>query len=86
MITKEQLFSWGQRHNYTVTKQGNLQKDKADGTFYRYKIGKNSVRFEHGSHIEYSWGEKKLQWVRLRSAYLKDLEITEDDKLKGMKF
>jgi hypothetical protein len=44
---------------------------------YRLKVSRIAVRYEIKSHAG---------WVRVRSGYLKNLTITADGKLAGMKF
>jgi len=78
MITREQLVEWAQAHGWRLDRFGHLQKVEHDGVrHYRIKLSRIAARFE----VKTAHG-----WVRVRSGYLKDLSITADGKLAGMKF
>jgi len=84
-LTKEDIIEWATKQGWVLDKYRNLQKEVGDRE-YRLKLSKNSVRYEvkvHHSGDTYS--KPSSEWIRLRSAYYKDLSITEDGKLGGMK-
>lgn len=54
---------------------------ESNGKKYRMKMQATSVRYE--VQIVYEDGSKS--WAKLRGAYLKDLSITEDGKINGLK-
>lgn len=84
-MTREQFEQWATAQGYKADAWGNLKKQFGDKLF-RFKVGKLSVRYEVQTTIEatqYSKAEK--MWVRLKSGYLKDLSITEENKLRGLK-
>lgn len=84
-MTKEQLEQWAERHGFQKDKWGYYQKS-ADGKEYRLKLSSIAVRYEVKIHHD---GDKysppSNEWVRLQSGYFKDLTITPDDKLAGLK-
>ncbi len=64
---------------------GNYKGTKSDGTVVRYKLQKNSVKFER-QHSYESDGKTKNEWRKVWSYYYKDLEISpETGKLKIIK-
>ena len=79
-MTKEEFIAWAIGKGWHIDRYGHLQKI-LDGKHYRIKIGKTSVRYE--SMITFSDG--KNEWARLRSGYYKNLSLTSDDKLAGLK-
>ena len=80
MLTKELLGNWLFDKGYKRDKFGHYQKTSGAGTVTRFKMQPNSVRYEKqceiGGHNE---------WIRLASGYYKNLSITEEGKLAGMK-
>lgn len=70
-MTKQEIINWATEKGYTIDKFGHLKKI-VQGTIYRIKLQKNSVRYELKSGNF---------WIRLNSGYLKDAYITEMDKL-----
>ena len=78
MVTREQLIEWATANGWELDRFGHLEKVEHEGLrHYRLKLSRIAARFEtktaHG-------------WVRVRSGYYKDLSITADGKLAGMKF
>ena len=73
-MTREELITWATRNGWKLDRFGHLQKHSPQGT-YRLKLSTIAARYEtktpHG-------------WVRLRSGYYKDLQLTADGKLAGM--
>jgi len=77
-MTREQLIAWATQNGWTLDRHGHLHKIEHEGLrHYRIKLSRLAARFEiktvHG-------------WTRVRSGYLKDIYITADGKLAGMKF
>ena len=73
-MNRDELIAWATRNGWTPDRWGHLQKETPNGT-YRLKLSRIAARYEtktqHG-------------WVRLRSGYYKDLQLTADGKLAGM--
>lgn len=62
---------------------GNYEGTRVDGAVVRYKLQKNSVRFERQYSYESFEGKTAKDWVKIWSAYYKDLEYNpETGKLK----
>ena len=84
-LTKDQFIQWAESKCWSKNKFGHLQKS-ANGKDYRFKISNTSVRYEikvHHEATEYSKADN--EWARLRSGYFKNLSITSDGKLAGLK-
>ena len=65
---------------------GNYKGTKPDGTVVRYKLQKNSVRYEKQYSYESFEGKNKNEWAKVWSHYYKDLEINpETGKLRIVK-
>ena len=78
MITRDQLIEWAKANGWELDRFGHLQKVEHEGLrHYQLKLSRIAVRYEIKSHAG---------WVRVRSGYLKNLTITADGKLAGMKF
>ena len=77
-MTREAFISWATARGWKQDRFGHLQRsigpDPGAGQ-YRMKLSRLAARYETKS--EYGW-------VRLRSAYYKDLSLTADGKLAGM--
>ena len=77
-MTREELITWATANGWKRDRFGHLQKEEHEGLrCYRLKLSRIAVRYEVKSHAG---------WVRVRSAYYKNLSITADGKLAGMKF
>jgi hypothetical protein len=81
-MTRDELITWALANGWKQDRFGHLEKEEHEGLrrgalWARLKLGKLAVRYEVHSHAG---------WVRVRSAYYKDLSITADGKLAGMKF
>jgi hypothetical protein len=76
MITKEQLIAWATKQGWKLDRWGHLKKEFDNGT-HRLKLSRIAARHE----VHTPWG-----WARIHSGYYKDLSITADGKLAGMKF
>lgn len=79
-MKKEELEAWARRHGYSKDRHGHFRKDvldpeKAGLKKYRLHISQNAARKE--LHCE-------DRWIRLRSGYLKNLSIDENDRLAGL--
>lgn len=78
-MTKEEVANWaisrGWKKGTRPSKRLLFYKDVHGGPF-RLTISNLSVRYE----VRISG-----RWIRLRSGYLKNLSITEDGKLSGLK-
>ncbi len=77
-MSREELIRWAIANGWKQDRFGHLQKEEHEGLRrYRLKLSRIAARFEtktaHG-------------WVRVCSAYYKDLSITAGGKLAGMKF
>ena len=73
-MTKDELITWAKANGFTEDRFGHLQK--ANGTSrYRLKLSSIAARYE----VKTSAG-----WLRLRSGYYKNINITADGKLGGM--
>jgi hypothetical protein len=65
---------------------GNYKGTSTDGTVVRYKLQKNSVRYERQYSYESFEGREQKDWVRIWSHYYKDLEYNpETGKLRVIK-
>ncbi len=82
-LNLEMLEKWAVNNGYVKDSYGHFKKDKQDkdDKMTRLKIQKNTVRLE-ARVIDNHYGNR---WVRLRSGYIKDLYLTEDGKLGGLK-
>ena len=73
-MTKDELIAWAKANGWTEDRFGHMQKTNG-ASRYRLKLSSIAARYEaktaHG-------------WVRLRSGYYKNLNITADGKLAGM--
>ena len=83
-ITKQQIIDWATERGWRSDNWGNLQKE-INGRQYRFKLSSTSVRYEvkiHHPGTKYS--KPSSEWLRLRSGYYKDLNITSEGKLSGL--
>ena len=85
-MTKDELKAWLIEKGYQEDRFGHFKKMLArrgghENAFYRYKLNAAPVRYE--TQCRHSDGS--TSWVRLRSGYYRNLSITEDRKLSGMK-
>ena len=78
-MTQSQLINWLKAHNYSADKYGHYQKE-INGKTYRYKLSKIAVRYELRADI---CGHN--EWIRIASAYLKDLSVNDKGQLVGLK-
>jgi hypothetical protein len=73
-MTRDELIAWATRNGWTLDRWGHLKKEFDNGT-HRIKLSRIAARHE----IATPFG-----WARLASGYLKNLQLTADDKLAGM--
>ena len=76
MITRDELIAWATRNGWKLDRWGHLKKEFDNGT-HRLKLSRIAVR--HEAHTPFGY-------ARLASGYYKDLSITADGKLAGLKF
>ena len=79
-MTKQELENWLISKGYSKDKFGHYQKTSDKGTVTRFKMQRNSARYEKQTEIV-----GKNEWLRLASGYYKSLSITPEGKLAGMK-
>ena len=73
-MTKDELITWAKSNGFTEDRFGHLQKTNGTSR-YRLKLSSIAARYE----VKTSAG-----WLRLRSGYYKNINITADGKLGGM--
>lgn len=78
-MKRQELENWLIGKGYTKDIFGHYQRTIGNETV-RFKMQATSVRYERGAKIV-----DHSEWLRLASGYYKDLNITEDDKLRGTK-
>lgn len=84
-MTKDEFIAWAKERGWVQDRHGHLHKE-IDGREYRYKIQAHSVRREAKvRHEATEYSPASSSWVRMKSAYFKDLSLDENGKLKGMK-
>lgn len=93
-MSQLELILWATRHGYEPFRADNrealvkvlqgykvrklrLTKKRSDGAWQRLVISEVACRMEMR-------GEIGADWFRLRSGYLKNLSLTNDDKLSGL--
>jgi hypothetical protein len=85
MLTQDEFKKWAISLGYKEDAWGNFKKE-SNGKLFRFKLGKLSLRYETQSIIEASQYSKEQKiWHRLKSGYWKNLSITEENKLRGLK-
>lgn len=78
-----QLKELVEAHGFTKDRFGNFVKEK-NGEAVRYKFGKVALRYEARIAETNPYSKSKWRWIRLRSGNYCNLEITEDNKIKGL--
>ena len=76
MTTRDELIAWATRNGWKLDRWGHLKKEFDNGT-HRLKLSCIAVRHE----LKTPFG-----WARIASGYYKNLTITGDGKLAGLKF
>ncbi len=71
-----QIESWATQQGYVKDRFGNMKKEH-QGKKYRLKFQATSIRYE----VRTESGD----WVRIRGGYLKDITITPEGKIAGMR-
>ena len=81
-MTRDELITWAKANGWREDRYGHLQRTTCmpegcprEQKTYRLKLSSIAVRYEVKS---------AASWVRLRSGYYKNLNITADGKLAGM--
>ena len=92
-LTKQQIIDWATARGWHLDRYGHLQKvgklkDKEGKPIeYRIKLSSTAMRYEVKVHYDGGqYGKPSNEWMRLRSGYYKDLTITDEGKLSGLKF
>jgi len=91
-FTKQQIIDWAMDRGWKLDKWGHLQKKIGDKE-YRFKLSNTAMRYEVKIHYPETimpstgmvFGRASSGWLRLRSGYYKDLYITSEGKLSGLK-
>ncbi len=76
MITRDELIAWATRNGWKLDRWGHLKKEFDNGT-HRLKLSRIAARHEISTPFGYA---------RLASGYYKDLQLTADGKIAGLKF
>jgi len=76
-MTRQEFISWAESRDYINTGRGtkNIRMISSDGS-RSFKISKIAVRYEVKT-------SNNTGWIKLYSAYLKDLLISEEGKVGG---
>jgi len=88
-MTKTEFINWALSRGWTEDKFGHLQKTvpfntsdtSSESEQYRFKLSSTHVRYEKKIGVAI----RQTEWLRIRSGYFKDLSISSDGKLKGLK-
>ncbi len=80
-MKKEEFVQWALRRGLKQDAYGHMILTLPSGQVYRYKVQSISIRKE--KRCTYSDG--KNFWLHISSAYLKDLKLSADDKLIGLR-
>ena len=79
-MKRQELENWLISKGYSKDKFGHYQITDNGGTTYRFKMQTNSTRYEKQAYIV-----DNNEWLRIMSGYYKNLSITPEGKLAGMK-
>lgn len=85
-MTKQELEQWLISKGYVKDTYGHYQKIRNDGEKIRVKLSSISARYEKQITLTGYNGKPMHEWIRIRSAYYKDLSINDKGQLSGMKF
>ena len=80
MLTRDLLGNWLYDKGYKRDTFGHYHKTSDKGTVTRFKMQPNSVRYEKQVMIV-----DHNEWMKLAGGYYKNLSITPEGKLAGMK-
>jgi len=84
-LTKKDIINWATQRGWRLDKYGHLQK-KIDGKECRIKLSNTALRYEVKVHYPGgTYSKPSSEWMRLRSGYYKDLSITPEGKLAGLR-
>ncbi len=78
-MKKEQLEIWLVSKGFTRDTFGHYRKE-INGNIYRFKLSNIAARYEKQIHVV-----DHNEWIRIASGYYKDLSITSENKLAGIK-
>ena len=78
-MTRQELENWLIGRGYVKNQFGHYHKT-LNGKEYRFKMQDNSTRYERQARIV-----DHNEWLRIKSGYYKNLSITPDDNLAGLK-
>jgi len=81
-MTRAEFIAWAKSRGWKEDKFGHFQKVRSDGKHLRFKLSSVAVRYE--SQVTHS--DNSHEWVRVQSGYLKDLHVTPDNRLAGLKY
>lgn len=84
IMTKQELINWLESKGYHKDNYGHYQKT-FEATKFRMKLQDISARYEKQITLTGYNGKPKHEWIRIRSAYYKDLSINDKGQLSGMK-
>ena len=79
-MNKQDFINWVISKGYKKDTYGHYQNTSVKGTVTRFKIQANSARYERKAQIV-----DHNEWLRIASGYYKNLSITPEGKLSGMK-
>ena len=84
-LTKQDIIDWAVSRGWTPDKYGNLQKKVGDKE-YRLRFSSTALRYETKvRHEGTKYSKPSSEWMRLRSGYYKELSITPDGRLVGLR-
>jgi len=75
-MTRSEVVAWAESHGWTRDAWGHYQRVTPQGNRYRLKLSRIAARYEVRTEVG---------WVRLMSGYYRDLSISPEGKLSGMK-
>ena len=79
-LTKQDIINWATSRDWELDKYGHLQK-WIEEKQYRFKLSNTSLRYE----VKVKAFRAPSEWMRLSSGYYKDLSITPEGKLSGLR-
>lgn len=83
MLTRQQIADWALSRGWKTDKFGNLLIVENERT-YRIKFSAISIQYEKRIYL-LVYPLSKWKWLRLSSGYYRNLSITPEGKLEGMK-
>ena len=80
-MTKQEFIEWAVNNGWSLDRWGHLQRQESTATGqskrYRFKLSRIAVRYEVHTNAG---------WVRLRSAYLSNINLTAEGKPSGFTY